>query len=141
MSEVVIGGGVSASLTPEEQARQARRVSIQTFVNSHLDKPDEIITAMMTYGVDAAEITEAMKATVNMVHYLRRAGVYDGFGGLKVWPQEQVQRYLDYVKANSAKTGWGLPGVVDPVEAQDVLDRVARLQHAMPSYVPPWDKQ
>jgi hypothetical protein len=129
----------NAPLTPNEAARQKRRSDIQAYVNAYQAYPAMIIDAMQEYGVGFAEIKEAMNATINMTHYLRKAGVADGFGGLKVWPKEQVDNYLAFVKAHSPVSGWMFQGVLDPVEAQDVLDRMAARKAQNPALVIPWE--
>ncbi|MFA5899399.1 MAG: hypothetical protein WC829_09845 [Hyphomicrobium sp.] len=129
----------NAPLSAEETYRLERRKAIQAYVNAYRAYPAMIIDAMQQYGVDAAEITEAMVATINMTHYLRKAGVPDGFMGLKVWSPAEVQNYLDFVKAHSPVHGWGFMGVTDPIEAQDVLDRMARRKAAMPAFQIPWE--
>jgi len=129
----------NAPLTAEETYLLERRKSIQAYVNAYEDYPAMIIDAMEQYGVGFAEINDAMKATMNMAHYLRAAGVPDGFGGLKVWSKAEVDNYLDFVKAHSPVHGWGFMGVTDPIEAQDVLDRMAARKAAMPSFQIPWE--
>ena len=131
---------INAPLSATEAARKKRRTDIQAYVNAYQAYPAMIIDAMEQFGVSAAEITEAMNATINMTHYLRRAGVPDGFMGLKVWPKAEVDRYLTYVALTSPHTGWGLVGVTDPIAAQDVLDRMARLKARHPGMVLPWEQ-
>lgn len=129
----------TAPLTAAETYRLERRKSIQAYVNAYKNYPAMIVDAMPQYGVGFAEIKEAMSATINMTHYLRRAGVPDGFGGLKVWSKAEVDNYLAFVRAHSPVHGWGFLGVTDPIEAQDVMDRMAARKAAMPAFQIPWE--
>ena len=143
MTQTVIGGSTGYVRTPEQLAADAealqRRTSIQTYFNANEGEPLKIMEAMAMFGVDAAELSHCMDYRLNITHYLRRNGAPDGFGGLKVWPAATIQRFFDYVKSVGTNTGIGLPGIDDPVIAQDVLDNTARIEAAFPSYKAPWN--
>lgn len=127
-------------LSAEETYRLERRKSIQEYVNAYKAYPPMIIYGMTRWGVGFAEIEEAMVATINMRHYLRRIdGLEDGFGGLKIWSKAEVDNYLAFVKAHSNGHGWGFLGVTDPIEAQDALDHMAARKAAMPAFQIPWE--
>ena len=140
MSETVIGGTGPDNRTAEQHAADAawlaRRTAIQAFFNANEADPPVVMAAMAQYGVSAQELSDCMDYRLNITRYLRGANCEDGFGGLKVWPDDVVCKFMDWQAAQPNPFGGGTLGQGKPVDyankrhrldVMDTLDRVARL--------------
>lgn len=137
-SGVSVGGG-----SPRECAASPddpRRDNIRAFFNAYESQPKTIIAAMQTYGVNADELASVMDYRINIVHYLRVAGVQDGSLGLHVWDGLSIDQFLI----------WASPDNIDNAAmrlmAQDALDTAARrkalyvsLGWPVPASIAPWE--
>lgn len=138
MSETAVGGGYpidTCAFVPDP-----RRANIQAFFNAYESQPQVIIQAMQAYGVSATELSDVMDYRINVLHYLRAAGVPNGALGLKVWDGLSIDQFLI----------WASPENIDNaamrVMAQDALDTAARrkalfesLGRPVPASIAPWE--
>ena len=141
---VSVGGGLPEQFDPRwcEPKPDPRRASIQNFFNVYETQPQIIFTAMTQFGVTAAELIEIMDYRINIVHYMRTNKVADGFGGLKVWDDLLIDKFLIWC---------GITTDIDKINlrvlAQDSLDLAARRKalyvsygYPIPDSIAPWEK-
>lgn len=149
----VTAGPQDAAPTEAELTRLARRKSIQTYINTYEDDPQQIFDAMVQFGVSAAEAADAMDYRMNFIDYMRANHATDGLGGLKVWPEQDIVNYIEWQarQPNVLRTGetigqgWAARGITSPttdrqlrLAAQREFDRAERRAAMNPNYKPEW---
>lgn len=77
---------------PVDVAQQIKNYQAQCIFSQHKENPQEVMDLMSTYHISAAEMDNAVNAHTNFIQYLRAAFPPDGFGGLKIWSREDLDK-------------------------------------------------
>lgn len=137
-SDVTTVGGTDHRVNPtvEEVQRLARRKLCQA-VYAENPTREALMAAMTAHGISAQELHDANDHHANAIAHLRTIGVPDGFAGLKVWPQDEVDAYYAW----HARTPNAL-NLVGPrpsyAQVQEIMDRDAGIRAIDPHRVSPW---
>ena len=122
---------------PEDIAAAKRRKLVQDVFDTSKTK-DALMSAMTTHEIPVTELAQAMDYKLDAIAHLRSLGVPDGFMGLKVWPQSEVDKYYAW----QAKTKNALNLQVGPPPmymVQQVMDREFANHALNPAHAIPWD--
>ena len=137
-SDVTTVGGTDHRVDPtvEEVQRLARRKLCQT-VYAENPTREALMAAMTTHNISAQELHDANDYHANAIAHLRTIGVPNGFAGLKVWPQDDVDAYYAW----HARTPNAL-NLVGPrpsyAQAQETMDREFANHALNPAHAIPW---
>ena len=121
---------------PEDIAAAKRRKFVQNVFDTAKTK-DALMSAMTTHEIPVTELAQAMDYKLDAIGYLRELGVPDGFMGLKVWPQAELDAYYAW----QAKTPNALNIQVGPPPlhmVQAVMDREFANHQLNPAHAVPW---
>ena len=121
---------------PEDIAAAKRRKLVQDVFDTAKTK-DALMSAMTTHEIPVTELAQAMDYKMDAIAYLRNLGVPDGFMGLKVWPQSELDKYYAW----QAKTPNALNLQVGPPPmhmVQQVMDREFSNNALSPAHKIPW---
>ena len=121
---------------PEDIAAAKRRKLVQDVFDTANTK-DALMSAMTTHEIPVTELAQAMDYKMDAIAYLRNLGVPDGFMGLKVWPQSELDKYYAW----QAKTPNALNLQVGPPPmymVQQVMDREFSNNSLSPAHKIPW---
>ena len=121
---------------PADIAAAKRRKQVQDIFESNKTK-DSLMKAMTENQVSVTEMAQAMDYKVDAIAHLRNLGVPDGFQGLKVWPQAELDKYYAW----QAKTPNALNLTVGPPPmhmVQAVMDREFANNQINPAHAIPW---
>lgn len=121
---------------PADIAAAKRRANVQMAFELNKTK-DSLMAAMAQYDISVTELAQAMDYKLDAIAYLRNLGVPDGFQGLKVWPQEALDKYYAW----QAKTPNALNLQVGPPPmhmVQAIMDREFANHQINPAHAVPW---
>lgn len=121
---------------PADIAAAKRRANVQMVFELNKTK-DSLMEAMAQYSISVTELAQALDYKLDAIAYLRDLGVPDGFMGLKVWPQDELDRYYAW----QAKTPNALNLQVGPPPmhvVQEVMDREFANKRLNPAHQIPW---
>lgn len=121
---------------PEDLAAAKRRANVQAVFDTAKTK-DALMSAMTTHEISVTELAQALDYRLDAIAYLRELGVPDGFQGLKVWPQDELDKYYAW----QAKTPNALNINVGPPPmsvVQAVMDREFANHQLNPAHAVPW---
>ena len=121
---------------PEDIAAAKRRANVQQVFESCQTK-DSLMDMMTKHQISVTELAQAMDYKLDAIAHLRNLGVPDGFMGLKVWPQSELDKYWAW----HAKTPNALNlANVKPTMAQvqEVMDREFAANAINPAHAIPW---
>lgn len=149
---VVVGGTENPSeITDAERQRLIRRKLCQAVFTTNPGR-DALMAAMVQHSISAQEMQDAMDYQVSAIDHLRALGVPDGFAGLKVWSEAELQRYFGWKAVQYNPIGGGTfaddwaRSHIDPmthptarVRAMEVLDRAAK-QTVLTDEKPLWEQ-
>lgn len=134
---------------PEDAVAAERRAQVQKCFDE--SSPTATQANMLKHSVTAAEMVAAMDYKLDALRWMRMNGFPDGFQGLKVWPDADINAYLTWKSAQPNPFGPGTHGDayqahgIDPAtnslvraQAQEQLDLEAARKNANPAYVSPW---
>ena len=151
METTLVGGTEhQGEITEAEKLRLIRRKLCQAVFATNPTR-DMLMAAMVQHSISAQEMQDAMDYQVSAINNMRALGVPDGFAGLKVWSEADLQRYFDWKAAQYNPIGGGTfaddwaRSHIDPmthptarVRAMEVLDRAAA-QAALTGEKPAWE--
>jgi hypothetical protein len=123
---------------PEDIAAAKRRKLVQDVFAVNKTK-DSLMEAMAQHSISVTELAQALDYTLDAIAYLRDLGVPDGFMGLKVWPQADLDKYYEW----QAKTPNALNLQVGPPPmymVQQVMDREFSNNALSPAHKIPWSE-
>lgn len=121
---------------PEDIAAAKRRANVQVAFEINLTK-DSLMAAMAQYDISVTELAQAMDYKLDAIAYLRDLGVPDGFMGLKVWPQSELDKY--YAWHDKTPNALGLQvGRPSLSVVQGVMDREFANHQINPAHQVPW---
>lgn len=135
MNDTVIGADPIPE-RPEDVAAATRRKLVQDVFENNLTKLT-LMEGMQRYDISVTELAQAMDYKLDAIAYLRDLGVPDGFKGLKVWPQEELDKYYAW----QAVTPNALGIVVGPPTlsvVQGIMDREFANNQLNPAHKIPW---
>ena len=121
---------------PEDIAAAKRRANVQQVFESCQTK-DSLMDMMTKHQISVTELAQAMDYKLDAIAHLRNLGVPDGFMGLKVWPQSELDKYWAW----HAKTPNALNlANVKPTMAQvqETMDREFSANAISPAHAIPW---
>lgn len=121
---------------PEDIAAAKRRKVVQDVFAVNKTK-DALMSAMVTHDISVTELAQAMDYKLDAIAYLRNLGIPDGFMGLKVWPQSELDKYWAW----HAKTpnALNLENVKPSMaQVQGVMDREFAAHQINPAHAIPW---
>ena len=121
---------------PEDIAAAKRRKLVQDVFDTAKTK-DALMALMPENQISVTELAQAMDYKLDAIAYLRELGVPDGFMGLKVWPQAELDAYYAW----QAKTPNALNIQVGPPPlhiVQAVMDREFANHQLIPAHAVPW---
>jgi hypothetical protein len=124
---------------PEDIAAAKRRALVQQVFESNKAK-DALMAAMTENQISVTELAQAMDYKLDAVAYLRDLGCPDGFMGLKVWPQSELDKYWAWhaVTPNALNLANVKPS---PAQVQAVMDREFAAHAISPAHAIPWHVQ
>lgn len=152
MDDQTIVGGTEhqGEISEAEKQRLIRRKLVQAVFATNTSR-DALMAAMIEHAISAAEMQDAMDYQVNAIDHMRALGLPDGFGGLKVWSNADLQRYFDWKAVQYNPIGGGtfadewarshISPMTHPtmrVRAMEVMDRAAA-QAAATGAKPDWE--
>lgn len=121
---------------PEDIAAAKRRANVQAVFETNKTK-DSLMREMLMHNISVTELAQALDYKVDAIAYLRELGVPDGFQGLRVWPQSELDKYYAW----QAKTPNALGIQVGPPPlhmVQAVMDREFANHEINPAHAVPW---
>jgi len=121
---------------PEDIAAAKRRANVQAVFETNKTK-DSLMREMLMHNISVTELAQALDYKVDAIAYLRELGVPDGFQGLRVWPQSELDKYYAW----QAKTPNALGIHVGPPPmsvVQAVMDREFANHQINPAHAVPW---
>ena len=121
---------------PEDIKAATRRKLVQDVFEAAKTK-DALMHAMADHQIPVTELAQALDYKMDAIAYLRNLGVPDGFMGLKVWPQAELDAYYAW----QAKTPNALNIKVGPPPlhiVQAVMDREFANHQLNPAHAVPW---
>lgn len=136
MKPIVGGTEHQGEITDTEKLRIIRRKLVQAVFESAKGK-DTLMLAMAQHNIVVTELAQAMDYKLDAIGYLRELGVPDGYMGLKVWPQAELDAYYAW----QAKTPNALNLNVGPPPlhmVQAVMDREFANHQLNPAHAVPW---
>lgn len=121
---------------PEDIAAAKRRGNVQMAFELNQTK-DSLMAAMASHDISVTELAQAMDYKLDAIAYLRDLGVPDGFQGLKVWPQEALDKYYAWhdKTPNALNLTVGRPSLS---VVQGVMDREFANHQINPAHKVPW---
>lgn len=122
---------------PEDIAAAKRRANVQMAFELNKTK-DSLMEAMAKYDISVTELAQALDYKLDAIAYLRELGVPDGFQGLKVWPQEALDKY--YAWRDKTPNALNLLNMGKPQMSvvQAVMDREFANHQINPAHQVPW---
>ena len=136
MEPIVGGTEHQGEITEAEKLRLIRRKLVQAVFESAKGK-DSLMLAMTQHNIVVTELAQAMDYKLDAIGYLRELGVPDGYMGLKVWPQAELDAYYAW----QAKTPNALNLNVGPPPlhiVQAVMDREFANHQLNQAHAVPW---
>ena len=122
---------------PEDIAAAKRRSNVQQVFESNKTK-DSLMREMLMHDISVTELAQALDYKLDAIAYLRDLGIPDGFQGLKVWPQSEIDKYYAW----QAKTPNALNlldmGKPKMSVVQAVMDREFANHQLNPAHAVPW---
>lgn len=121
---------------PEDIAAAKRRANVQAVFETNKTK-DSLMREMLMHNISVTELAQALDYKVDAIAYLRELGVPDGFQGLRVWPQSELDKYYAW----QAKTPNALNLKVGPPPmhmVQAIMDREFANSQLNPAHAVPW---
>lgn len=122
---------------PEDLAAANRRKLVQAVFEQNLTK-NSLMEEMVRHNVSVTELAQAMDYKVDAIAYMRTMGIPDGFQGLKVWPQSELNKYYAWQAKtpNALNINVGAP----PMHiVQAVMDREFANHQINPAHPIPWE--
>ena len=132
--ETTVGNPLAAR--PEDIAAAKRRWNVQQVFESNKTK-SSLMEEMLKHDISVTELAQSLDYKLDAIAYLRDMGIRDGFQGLKVWPQSELDKYYAW----QAKTPNALNIQVGPPPmsvVQDVMDREFSNHQINPAHAIPW---
>lgn len=121
---------------PEDLAAAKRRRLVQDVFDVNKTK-DSLMSAMLTHDISVTELAQALDYKLDAIAYLRDTGVPDGFQGLKVWPQAELDKYWAWhAKTPNALNLASVKPSMSQVQA--VMDREFANHQINPAHAIPW---
>ncbi len=149
MTDQTIAGPGPDTYTAQDIEAAKRRELVQGCFQA--DNPALTKQLMLVHNVSVQEIQTAMDYKVDVINWMRMNGFPDGFQGLKVWPDAEIDAIIKWQTAQLNPVGPGTIGdlfayqQIDPLtdkkhraEMQDILDREHRRQQINPAVTLPW---
>lgn len=137
-SDVTTVGGTDHRVNPTEQELQrlARLKLVQAVFELNKTKLD-LMTAMTGNNISVTELAQAMEYKLDAIGHLRKLGVPDGFQGLKVWPQSELDKYYAWqaVTPNALNIIGPRPTME---QVQGIMDREFAAAAISPAHAIPW---
>lgn len=122
---------------PEDIAAAKRRANVQQVFESCQTK-DSLMDMMAKHQISVTELAQAMDYKLDAIAHLRNLGVPDGFMGLKVWPQAEVDKYLAWHKATPNALNLQIDNAPPMYMIQQVMDREFANHQINPTHTIPW---
>ena len=122
---------------PEDIAAAKRRWNVQQVFESNRTK-SSLMEEMLKHDISVTELAQALDYKMDAIAYLRELGVPDGFQGLKVWPQSEIDKY--YAWRDKTPNALNLLGMGKPQMSvvQAVMDREFANHEINPAHPIPW---
>ena len=122
---------------PEDIAAAKRRWNVQQVFESNKTK-SSLMEEMLKHDISVTELAQALDYKMDAIAYLRELGVPDGFQGLKVWPQSEIDKY--YAWRDKTPNALNLLGMGKPQMSvvQAVMDREFANHEINPAHAIPW---
>ena len=122
---------------PEDIAAAKRRWNVQQVFESNKTK-SSLMEEMLKHDISVTELAQALDYKMDAIAYLRELGVPDGFQGLKVWPQAEIDKY--YAWREKTPNALNLLGMGKPQMSvvQAVMDREFANNQINPAHAIPW---
>jgi len=121
----------------EDIKAAARRKLVQAVFETCKTKAT-LMSAMTTHEISVTELAQAMDYKLDAIAYLRELGVPDGFMGLKVWPQVEVDKYIAWHKATPNALNLQIDNAPPMYMIQQVMDREFANHQINPTHTIPW---
>ncbi len=133
--ETTVGNQMAAR--PEDIAAAKRRWNVQQVFESNRTK-SSLMEEMLKHDISVTELAQALDYKLDAIAYLRELGVPDGFQGLKVWPQSEIDKY--YAWRDKTPNALNLVGMGKPQMSvvQAVMDREFANHEINPAHPIPW---
>lgn len=121
---------------PEDIAAAKRRANVQMAFELNQTK-DSLMAAMTARDISVTELAQALDYRIDAIAYLRDLGVPDGFQGLKVWSQAELDKYYAWQAKtpNALNLQVGRPSLS---VVQGVMDREFANHEINPAHAVPW---
>ena len=122
---------------PEDIAAAKRRWNVQQVFESNKTK-SSLMEEMRMHDISVTELAQALDYKIDAIAYLRELGIPDGFQGLKVWPQSEIDKY--YAWRDKTPNALNLLGMGKPQMSvvQAVMDREFANHEINPAHPIPW---
>lgn len=135
MTTTVLGADPIAP-RPADIAAAKRRANVQMTFELNKTK-DSLMAAMAAHDISVTELAQALDYKLDAIAYLRDLGVPDGFMGLKVWPQADLDKYYEWhdKTPNALSLQVGRPSLS---VVQGVMDREFANHAINPAHAVPW---
>lgn len=121
---------------PEDIKAAQRRKLVQDVFEAAKTK-DSLMHAMADHQIPVTELAQALDYKMDAIAYLRNLGVPDGFMGLRVWPQSELDKYYAWHKVTP--NALNLANVMPTfAQIQEVMDREFSANAISPAHAIPW---
>lgn len=130
-----VTGPAAMEQRPEDLKYAERRALIQSCF--HKDDPKLTQTEMLKHNISTEEMRQSMDYKINIIDWMRENNFPDGFQGLKVWPDSEINKFLAWAnpKRESGNNALNLKmGVMTKVQAQAALDTEHARMAVNPAY-------
>lgn len=132
-----VAGPEALTPTQADLDAAARRLVVQSCY--HEGDRTATMNDMVKFGVTAKELQGAMDYKMDAIAWMREQRFPDGFQGLKVWPDKDLETYYKWqaVTPNALSIEGIKPSYS---QVQEILDREARLKVITEGYKSPWER-
>lgn len=122
---------------PEDTAAAKRRANVQSVFEMNKTKAS-LMEEMLMHDISVTELAQALDYKLDAIAYLRDLGIPDGFQGLKVWPQSELDKY--YAWREKTPNALNLLDMGKPKMSvvQAVMDREFANHQINPAHAIPW---
>ena len=133
--DITVTGPDPLPQRPADEKAAKRRELVQSCFKE-LD-PKTTARLMLVHDISAQELQQAMDYKMDAIGWMRESGFPDGFQGLKVWPEEEVDLY--YRWQATAPNPLNL-AITRPswVSVQAIMDREFGAAAINPAHKIPW---
>jgi len=133
MTETTVGQ--ASEITEADKAAAQRRLLVQSVFETCKTK-EPLMAGMTEHNISVTELAQALDYKLDAIAYLRDIGVPDGFQGLKVWPQSELDKYYAWQavthNALGLVVGPPAPAVVQAVIDREHANHAINLLHVIP---------